>query len=156
MSFEEFRKEPLGCRNCAAIGIDPNPIFWGEVSAKVVQISQAPSRNADNSSRPFSKSMHESDASGKKLIEWYGIPRETFYDPKVFYITGIGHCYPGKDRGGDAKPPMACAERWLARELSYLDLIARIGKIRSGTLRIIIMNWLSEQACLANFVISLF
>jgi uracil-DNA glycosylase family 4 len=121
VDFEEFRKELLDCRYCATLGIDPNPIVWGESSAKVVQISQAPSQSASESGRPFSKSLYESDASGKKLIEWYAIPRETFYNPEIFYITGMGHCYPGKDQGGDARPPLVCADRWLKKELSYLN-----------------------------------
>lgn len=121
MDFEEFKKELLNCTYCRTLGINPNPIVWGEISAKVVQISQAPSQNASESGRPFSKSLYESDASGKKLIEWYGIPRETFYNPKIFYITGMAHCYPGKERSGNARPPLVCAERWLRKELSYLN-----------------------------------
>ena len=119
--FEEFRKQLLKCRDCSFLGTEPKPIFWGDINAKIVQISQAPSQNASRSGRPFSKNLHESDESGKKLIEWYSIPRETFYDPKVFYITGMAHCYPGKDRSGDAEPPQICARKWLRKELSYLN-----------------------------------
>jgi uracil-DNA glycosylase family 4 len=88
----------------------------------MVQISQAPTQNAGKTGRPFSKNPHEPDESGKKLIEWYSISKEVFFDPNAFYITGIGHCYPGKRAtGGDANLPWRCAQKWLKEELSYLN-----------------------------------
>lgn len=121
VDFEEFRKRLLGCTYCVGLGIEPKPIVWGEKTAKIVQISQAPSKSASECGIPFSRNRSQSDASGRKLIEWYGIPREVFYNPKFFYITGMGYCYPGKTSGGDAPPPRVCAERWLEHELSFLN-----------------------------------
>jgi uracil-DNA glycosylase family 4 len=121
VNFEEFRHQLLGCRYCQGFGIEPKPIVWGEKSAKIVQVSQAPSKSASECGLPFSRNKYQSDASGRKLIEWYRIPRELFYNPKLFYITGMAHCYPGRDRGGDTRPPLVCAEKWLEQELSFLD-----------------------------------
>jgi len=121
VDFEEFRKRLLGCRYCVSLGIEPKPIVWGEKTANVVQISQAPSKSANECGIPFSRNRFQSDASGRKLIEWYGIPREVFYNPNVFYITGMGHCYPGREKGGDAQPPQVCAEKWLKQELLFLN-----------------------------------
>lgn len=65
-----------------------------------MQISQAPSIRVQECGLPFY------DASGKKLKEeWYQISEECFYDEDLFYITSIGHCYPGKASSGDKIPP---------------------------------------------------
>ncbi len=63
-------------------------------------------------------------------MEWYQIPREIFYNPDFFYFTAIAHCFPGKNKSGDAKPPIECANKWLLKELSYLNpnLFLIVGK----------------------------
>jgi len=92
MDFENFRKRLLCCRYCVGLGIEPKPIVWGERKAKIVQISQAPSKSASEGGIPFSRNRYQSDASGRKLIEWYNIPRDVFYNPNFFYISGMAHC----------------------------------------------------------------
>jgi len=61
------------CQYYADLDFEPKP-FVGkekpEKSAKIVQISQQPSKSASESSIPFS------DASGKKLID---APKKGFY-----------------------------------------------------------------------------
>lgn len=124
MNLYELQDEIRRCRYCKDTGLlpeEPNPLVWGEKEAKIVQISQAPSKSASKCGRPFSKDKNIPDGSGKRLIKWYQIPSEIFYDPKIFYITGLGHCYPGRATGGDKAPPYECARRWLNSELSYLD-----------------------------------
>ena len=115
-SFLELKNEILECRYCKyKFGFEPNPIFWGNEFAKIVHISQAPSKNVHKTSKPFN------DLSGQKLREWYQVSEEIFYNPDLFYITAIAHCFPGKDKnGGDIKPPVECAERWLLKELSFV------------------------------------
>jgi uracil-DNA glycosylase family 4 len=122
MSFEEFQNQLKGCRYCKELGfnIEPKPLIWGEPCAKILLISQAPSRSSSECGRPFSKSWREPNPSGGTLIECYDIPEEVLYNPKIFYITGMAHCYPGKRKGGDIKPPLICAEKWLEKELSFL------------------------------------
>ena len=91
-----------------------------------MQISQAPSRNVHETSKCFN------DSSGKKLRkEWYKISDEDFYNEDNFYISGVGHCYPGKDaKGNDKKPPKMCADKWLKEELRFVNskIIILIGR----------------------------
>ncbi len=101
--------------------------FWGNQGAKIVSISQAPSASVIRNQKPFS------DKSGERLSnEWYKISDEVFYNPSNFYFTAIGMYFPGKDKkGGDKKPSFNLANRWLMREISYLNprLYLIIGRI---------------------------
>lgn len=116
--FEQLRKEILDCRLCEEkFGFEPHPVLMGTVNSKIMQISQAPSRNVHKTLKPFD------DASGRKLRnEWYHITDEVFYNPDNFYISSVAHCYPGKSPGGgDRPPPKSCAKRWLQREIELVD-----------------------------------
>jgi len=115
--FEKLKKDILTCKDCEKLfGFKPNPCFYGNYNSKIVQISQAPSRNVHITGIPFT------DSSGKKLRKWYEIADNIFYNPNNFYITGIAHCYPGKDKkGGDIKPPIYCANKWLTKELNLVE-----------------------------------
>ena len=116
-TFLELKNRILRCRYCKdRFGFEPNPIVWGNKDAKIVHISQAPSRNVHKTGKPFN------DLSGKRLREWYQVSDDIFYNPSLFYITAIAHCFPGKDgRGGDIKPPIYCAQKWLSQELSFIE-----------------------------------
>ena len=117
-SFLNLRRQILRSRYCKdEFGFKPRPIFWGNHDARIVHISQAPSWNTHQAQRPFS------DKSGEKLRkQWYRVSDEEFYNPNLFYITAIAHCYPGKNKsGGDKKPPKICAEKWLKKELKLLN-----------------------------------
>lgn len=116
-NFELLKKQIQKCQHCRSdFGFEPHPIVFGNSHAKIMQISQAPSRSVPNTGRPFN------DASGKRLrSEWYKITDEVFYDPDNFYIVSIAHCYPGKNpKGGDRRPPKYCADRWLTQELALV------------------------------------
>jgi uracil-DNA glycosylase family 4 len=118
MTLEELQAKILSCRYCAQkFGFEPRPFVWGNSSAKIVQISQAPSLSVHKSGKPFD------DVSGKKLIyKWYNISEKQFYDKNLFYITAISHCFPGKNsKGNDRKPPLICAKKWLEQELQLVD-----------------------------------
>lgn len=106
------------CRQCSqAFGFEPHPVVFGNAHAKIMQISQAPSRTVHQTGKPFH------DASGKRLrSEWYQISDDMFYHPDHFYIVSIAHCYPGKNPGGgDRRPPVCCAETWLSQELELVQ-----------------------------------
>lgn len=116
MDFEEFKNQLRDCRFCRRFGIEPKPFVGkekSEKSAKIVQVSQQPSKNASESGIPFF------GRSGKTLIKWYDIEEKTFYNPKIFYITGMAHCH-GPDNVAK-QLRQACSKKWLEQELSFLD-----------------------------------
>ncbi|MDR2866408.1 MAG: uracil-DNA glycosylase family protein [Methanomassiliicoccaceae archaeon] len=125
--LELLRSELLRCRECEELfGFEPRPISMGNSCAKIFQVSQAPSIHVHRSGRSFD------DISGRKLRgKWYEISDETFYDPDIFYISSVGHCYPGKSKHqGDNPPPKICAQKWLKREIDVVDneMFILIGK----------------------------
>lgn len=99
----------------------------GNQDAKIVLIGQAPSQSGVKKQKPFD------DQSGEKLRNiWFGISRETFYNPDNFYITALGMYYPGKNpKGGDLKPSLPWAEKWLRKEIDFLNpkLFILIGRM---------------------------
>jgi len=128
--LSEFQKLKNGILNCSLcrdlFGFKPKPIFWGNLNAKIVHISQAPSR------RVHIKRKVWSDKSGEKLRhEWYRISDSQFFNPNNFYITALAHCYPGKNKSNDKPPPIICAKKWLLKEIDILDpkLIIIIGSL---------------------------
>ncbi len=116
--FDKLRIDIEKCRYCEEkFGFEPRPVFWGNESAKIVQISQAPSYTVHNSGKPFT------DMSGKTLKhEWYQISEEDFYNKDNFFIGAVAHCYPGKDKNGnDRQPPKICFEKWVEKEIRTVD-----------------------------------
>lgn len=106
------------CEICKEkFGFQPHPVFRGNANSKIVQISQAPSATVHETLKPFT------DKTGKKLkYEWYMIDDEVFYNPNNFYIASLAHCYPGKDKSGnDRTPPKVCYEKWVKKELEYIN-----------------------------------
>ena len=116
--FNKLIKELKKCDICKnKFGFTPHPIVIGNTNSKIVQISQAPSKTVYETLKPFT------DQSGKKLkYEWYQIKDEEFYNPDNFYIAALSHCYPGKDKNGNDKvPPRICYEKWIKKELEYIN-----------------------------------
>ena len=116
--FSNLINEIRKCNICEdKFGFKPHPVVIGSATSKIVQISQAPSKMVDTILKPFT------DQSGKKLkYEWYQITDEEFYNPDNFFITALAHCYPGKDKNGcDKAPPKICYEKWIKKELEYID-----------------------------------
>ena len=116
--FETLIKKIKKCEICKdKFDFDPHPIFLGNIHSKIIQISQAPSATVHETLKPFT------DQSGRKLkYEWYKINDEDFYNPDNFYIAALSHCYPGKDKfGNDRMPPKICYDKWLKKELEYID-----------------------------------
>ncbi|MDR2698726.1 MAG: uracil-DNA glycosylase family protein [Candidatus Methanoplasma sp.] len=125
--LEKLKAELSACRECRDLfGFEPRPVCMGNFVAKIVQVSQAPSVHVHETGISFN------DVSGRRLRnEWYRISEEVFYDPDVFYITSVGHCYPGKSKNkGDNPPPKICAGRWLAKEIDMVrnEMFVLVGK----------------------------
>ncbi|KQX07372.1 MULTISPECIES: uracil-DNA glycosylase family protein [unclassified Leifsonia] len=91
------------------------PLFTGSRSSRVVIMSQAPGRIAQESGIPFN------DASGQRLTRWLGVDHAQLIDPRLFAIVPMDFYYPGKAPSGDLPPRRGIAERWHPR---ILDLIA--------------------------------
>lgn len=118
LNFATLKHNILACRDCESkFGFPPVPIFHGNEDAIIMQIGQAPSRTVHETKKPFN------DLSGAKLkYEWYQITDDIFYDENNFYITSMGHCFPGKNsKGGDNPPPIACAKKWLRTEIEMVN-----------------------------------
>ncbi|WP_240941047.1 uracil-DNA glycosylase family protein [Paenibacillus sp. HB172176] len=118
MELEALKREIEQCQDCKGrFGFPPKPIVHGHARSKMMQISQAPSRNVHLTGKAFN------DLSGDTLkYKWYEITDEVFYDEDNFYITAISHCFPGKKpKGGDNPPPLSCARKWLEREMQLVD-----------------------------------
>jgi uracil-DNA glycosylase family 4 len=116
--FEKIIVQIKKCRICKEkFGFEPHPIILGNINSKIVQISQAPSATVHKTLMPFT------DQSGKKLkYEWYQINDDVFYNPNNFYIAALAHCYPGKDKSGnDRMPPKVCYNKWIRKELEYIN-----------------------------------
>lgn len=80
--------------------------------------SQAPGTKVHETGLPFN------DASGNRLRDWLGMPREVFYDEARVAIIPMGFCYPGRlPRGGDRPPRPECAPHWRARLMPYMRSI---------------------------------
>lgn len=105
--FDKLIREIKECRYCEnKFDHEFHPVVWGHQNAKIMQIGQAPSNKVNQNLVPFS------DLSGKRLLQWYQIDQETFYNQYIFYLTSLAHCYPGKAAGsGDQPPPKCCYQK---------------------------------------------
>lgn len=127
--MNELQEQIRQCRRCReTFGFEPRPIVRGNAHAPIMQISQAPGRKVHETGIPFN------DQSGKRLRrQWYEIEDEVFYDPDLFYITTVGHCFPGKSKNGrnDNRPPKCCYDLWTRKEIEKkpdTELYVIIGK----------------------------
>lgn len=109
--LEKLQAQLRACRHCEGM-LEPRPVVHGNPGAPILQVSQAPGKKVHETGIPFN------DASGRRLRQdWYQISDAQFYDPDLFYITSMGHCYPGKGKTGDKKPPRYCFDLWTRREI---------------------------------------
>ena len=86
-------------------------------AARVLIIGQAPGTRVHASGIPWD------DASGRRLRDWMGVTKESFYDPSRFAIMPMGFCYPGRGAGGDNPPRPECAPLWHDKVLAGLPNI---------------------------------
>ncbi|WP_082743350.1 uracil-DNA glycosylase family protein [Faecalibaculum rodentium] len=109
--LEKLQAQLRACRHCEGM-LEPRPVVHGNPGAPILQVSQAPGKKVHETGIPFN------DASGRRLRQyWYQISDAQFYDPDLFYITSMGHCYPGKGKTGDKKPPRCCFDMWTRQEI---------------------------------------
>lgn len=113
------------CRICAAhLPHSVRPVVQAAASSRLLIVSQAPGRKVHETGIPFN------DPSGKRLREWMGIDRDTFYDPRAVAIVPMGFCFPGTGKSGDLPPRPECAPQWhplLMPLLSKVQLTLVIG-----------------------------
>lgn len=90
------------------------PLFVADPAARVLIISQAPGRLAQDSGIPWN------DPSGVLLRSWLGVTPEEFYDPRNVAIVPMDFYFPGKGASGDLPPRRDFAPRWHPRVLEQL------------------------------------
>ena len=119
-------KEVRACTLCSAhLPQGPRPVVQVDCKARILIAGQAPGSKVHASGVPFD------DASGDRLRQWLGLPRETFYDAQQLAILPMGFCYPGTGRSGDLPPRRECAPQWRARLLQampHIELTLVIGQ----------------------------
>ena len=102
----QILKDIRACRICTDLPLGPKPIIWGNVSAKILLIGQAPGIKVHESGIPWN------DASGNNLRQWMGINRDDFYNQDNIAVGAMGFCYPGTGVSGDLPPRKICAQTW--------------------------------------------
>jgi len=124
MSLKTLQEKIRKCKVCGVPSYS-YPLFQGTAKAKIMVISQAPSKKVLEYGKKWADNL-----SGKIFRRWFGLPDEIFYNPDIFYLTSIGKCYPGKGKNGDKLPSLICAEKWLRKEISLVKpkLIITVGK----------------------------
>ncbi|WP_227820093.1 uracil-DNA glycosylase family protein [Agromyces aureus] len=100
--------------NAAFTAMGWRPLLFGSPSSRVLIVSQAPGRRAQESGIPFN------DASGDRLLRWLGVTRAEFDDASRFAIVPMDFYYPGKGASGDLPPRRGIAEVWHPRILSLM------------------------------------
>ena len=114
-SFSALLAEISACTICAAhLPHGVRPVLQIHPQARVLIAGQAPGRKVHASGVPFD------DASGNRLREWMGVPREVFYDSKQVAILPMGFCFPGTGKSGDLPPRPECAPAWRKQLLDHL------------------------------------
>ncbi len=106
------------CTICKGLIPDPiRPVLQVDAKAKILIVGQAPGRKVHDTGIIFN------DASGKRLREWMGVTKETFYDKEKIAILPMGFCYPGTGEHGDFPPRKECAIAYRLQLLKLLDNI---------------------------------
>jgi len=125
-ALAQLLKDVRACTTCAAsLAHGPRPVLQVDERARILIAGQAPGRKVHASGVPFD------DASGKRLREWMGLDRESFYDPAFIAFLPMGFCYPGTGKSGDLPPRPECAPQWRARlmaSMPNIDLTLVIGQ----------------------------
>ncbi|WP_283679512.1 uracil-DNA glycosylase family protein [Lentilactobacillus sp. Marseille-Q4993] len=90
------------------------PLFHVEQSAKILIISQAPSKKAQASMTFWD------DPSGDKLRDWMGVSRDEFYHSGKLGVVPLDFYFPGKGKHGDLPPRKGFAEKWHKQVLELM------------------------------------
>jgi len=123
-SLKHLQSQIRRCKLCQDLPSFSSPLIHGNQNAKIMLISQAPSKTV-----MFTRKLWSDKFSGPILKSWLEVSEDIFYNEDIFYITALGNCYPGKGRSGDNPPNPICAKRWLEKqiELAKPRLIIPIG-----------------------------
>jgi len=116
-TFEKLLKDVKSCTICKDLPLGPQPLLQVHPDAFILIAGQAPGRKTHEIGIPFD------DASGKRLRDWLGIDRKTFYSPQKIAILPMGFCFPGTGKGGDLPPRAECAPAWRDQLTSHLPNI---------------------------------
>ncbi|QEO13228.1 uracil-DNA glycosylase family protein [Agromyces intestinalis] len=108
---DEIAADPV---NAEYTALGWRPLITGSPESRVLIMSQAPGRRAQESGVPFN------DASGVRLLDWLGVTRADFDDPAKFAIVPMDFYYPGKGASGDLPPRRGIAAAWHPRILAEL------------------------------------
>lgn len=120
--FEQIRQDPQN-RDYEQAGI--LPLYQIEPTAKILLISQAPSRKAQESM------VFWNDPSGDRLRDWMGLTKAEFYQPGKIAVMPLDFYYPGKGAHGDLPPRKGFAEKWhqpLLQLMPNVELTLLIGQ----------------------------
>jgi uracil-DNA glycosylase len=114
-AFADFRAEVMrDPSNAWATELGWSPLFVADERARVLIISQAPGRLAQETGIPWN------DPSGRLLRSWMGVSDEEFYEPRNVAIVPMDFYFPGKGASGDVPPRRGFADRWHPRLLERL------------------------------------
>lgn len=100
------------------------PIYSISEHSKIILISQAPGRKAQESNIPWN------DFSGETLRKWLGVNREEFYNISDFAVLPMDFYFPGKGKTGDLAPRKDFTAIWhklILNQLHNTKLIILIG-----------------------------
>lgn len=121
--FKAIQNDP---QNQLLTAKELQPLYHLEPHAKILLISQAPSRQAQ------AKMTFWDDTSGDRLRTWLGVTKAQFYDSGKFAVLPLDFYYPGKrPHGGDLPPRKGFAEKWhpsLLQLMPEIELTVLIGQ----------------------------
>ena len=125
-SYTALLAEVRSCRICSdSLPLGPRPVLQLHPNAKIIIAGQAPGKKVHKTGIPFD------DASGNRLREWMGIPKDVFYDANQIAILPMGFCYPGTGNSGDLPPRRECEQKWrkqLLGQLPGIEMTMVLGK----------------------------
>lgn len=113
--FEAIQRDPQN-QLYTAKGIQP--LYHVEPNARILIVSQAPSRQAQASMTFWD------DPSGDRLRSWLGLSRDEFYHSGKIGVMPLDYYYPGKGKHGDLPPRPGFAEKWHQQTLALMPNVA--------------------------------
>lgn len=112
-------------QNAAFTAAGVKPLYKIDPQARLLIISQAPSRKAQETASFWN------DPSGDRLRDWMGVTRKEFYESGRIGILPLDFYYPGKGKSGDLPPRKGFAEKWhapLLQLMPHAELALLIGQ----------------------------
>jgi len=117
-SISELLLEIHSCTLCNEhLPFSPRPVLQVHPDARILIAGQAPGSKVHQTGIPFD------DASGERLRDWMGIPKDIFYDAGRIAILPMGFCFPGTGKSGDLAPRKECAPAWRQQILDQMPNI---------------------------------